>query len=68
MERIGGYDEEFICQDGYFLNRRAKIDGAVVGYVAHQLFYYRQNPDGISTNLKLIEETREKIEKKYPIR
>jgi glycosyltransferase involved in cell wall biosynthesis len=62
--KLGGYDEEFSCQDGYELWVKfvAKFK---VGNVNKPLFYYRQHGSNLTTNENRILETRAKIKKKF---
>jgi len=60
---IGGYDEEFNCQDGYYLWIRF-IKKYSIRNVNLPLFYYRQHGDSLSTNTKRILDNRSKIIKK----
>ena len=54
---IGGYDEEFNCQDGYYLWIRF-IKKYSIRNVNLPLFYYRQHGDSLSTNTKKILDNR----------
>ena len=60
---IGGYDEEFSCQDGYYLWLRF-IKKHQVRNINLPLFYYRQHRDSLSQNTKKILDNRAKIIKK----
>ncbi len=57
---IGGYSQEFRCQDGYDLWLRF-IEKHEVRNTPEPLFYYRQHGDSLSANRKLIIETRARI-------
>ena len=48
---IGGYDEEFNCQDGYYLWLKF-IKKYVVRNVNLPLFYYRQHEKSLTKNNK----------------
>ena len=48
---IGGYDEEFSCQDGYYLWLKF-IKKYVVRNVNLPLFYYRQHEKSLTKNNK----------------
>ena len=50
---IGGYDEEFSCQDGYYLWLKF-IKKYVVRNVNLPLFYYRQHQNNLTNNSKRI--------------
>ncbi len=62
--KLGGYDEEFSCQDGYELwvkfVARFKVDN-----VNEPLFYYRQHGANLTTNENRILEERAKIKRKF---
>ena len=57
---IGGYDEEFNCQDGYYLWLKF-IKKYVVRNVNLPLFYYRQHEKSLTKNNKKILFNRSKI-------
>lgn len=57
---IGGYDEEFSCQDGYYLWLKF-IKKYVVRNVNLPLFYYRQHQNSLTKNKKEILLNRSKI-------
>ncbi|MFV0423087.1 glycosyltransferase family 2 protein [Oleidesulfovibrio sp.] len=57
---VGGYSEEFRCQDGYDLWLRF-IEKHEVRNVNEPLFYYRQHGGSLSGNRKMIVETRARI-------
>lgn len=61
---IGGYDEEYKCQDGYdlwvkFLRRFRPYN------VNIPLFYYRQHSGSLTTNSKKILSTRQEIKRSF---
>ena len=57
---IGGYDEEFNCQDGYYLWLQF-IKKYKVGNVNLPLFFYRQHKSSLSKNTEKILLNRSKI-------
>lgn len=57
---IGGYDEEFSCQDGYYLWLKF-IKKYVVKNINLPLFYYRQHERSLTKNNKKIYSNRSKI-------
>ncbi len=57
---IGGYDEEFNCQDGFYLWLKF-IKKYVVRNVNLPLFYYRQHEKNLTKNNKKILSNRSKI-------
>lgn len=62
--QIGGYVEEFSCQDGYELWLRF-IQKHSVYNVNTPLFYYRQHPESLTSNMNKILETRRKIKRRF---
>lgn len=60
---IGGYDEEFNCQDGYYLWLQF-IKKYLVRNINLPLFYYRQHQGSLSRNEKKITKNRLNILKK----
>ena len=64
---IGGYDEEFSCQDGYYLWLKF-IKKYVVRNVNLPLFYYRQHEKSLSKNNKKILSNRSRIISKLQIK
>lgn len=64
LRRLGGYDEEFKCQDGYDLWVRftAKYK---VNNVSEILFSYRRHGDNLTTNEDKILNTRMAIKEKF---
>ena len=62
--QVGGYLEEFTCQDGYelwlrFISRYSPYN------VNIPLFYYRQHDNSITRNERKILETRRKIKRRF---
>ena len=66
LRALGGYDEDFRCQDGYELWIRF-IQHYKVKNVNLPLFYYRQHPVSLTKNEVRILETRSKILEKQRI-
>jgi len=64
---IGGYDEEFNCQDGYYLWLRF-TKKYLIRNVNLPLFYYRQHQGSLSQNSKQILFNRSKIIQKFQIK
>jgi glycosyltransferase involved in cell wall biosynthesis len=64
LRQIGGYIEEFDCQDGYELWLRF-IKKHQPYNVNIPLFYYRQHPASLTNNKSHILETRREIKRKY---
>tara|TARA_B100001057_G_scaffold498341_1_gene605035 strand:+ start:1250 stop:2614 length:1365 start_codon:yes stop_codon:yes gene_type:complete len=64
---IGGYDEEFSCQDGYYLWLKF-IKKYVVRNVNLPLFYYRQHQNNLTINKKKIFLNRSKIISKLQLK
>ena len=62
MKQLGGYMEEFSCQDGYEIWLRF-IEKYKPYNINIPLFYYRQHPVSLTKNNKKILETRKKIKK-----
>lgn len=64
LESVGGYDEEFGCQDGYELwvkfTAKFKVEN-----IETPLFYYRQHGKNLTSNETRILNTRAKIKEKY---
>ena len=63
---IGGYDEEFSCQDGYYLWLRF-IKKYMVRNVNLPLFYYRQHQSNLTSNKKRILQNRSRIISKLQV-
>jgi len=62
--QIGGYMEEFSCQDGYelwlrFIRKYSPYN------VNTPLFYYRQHPESLTCDMKNLLETRRKIKRRF---
>ncbi|MDA9140750.1 glycosyltransferase family 2 protein [Gammaproteobacteria bacterium] len=64
LEAIGGYDESFSRQDGYFIWLKA-IQDYKVSNVTKPLFYYRQHPVSLSSDKTSLLYTRSQILKKH---
>jgi glycosyltransferase involved in cell wall biosynthesis len=64
LESVGGYDEEFKCQDGYelWVKFTAKYE---VANIPTPLFYYRQHGNNLTTNEEKILKTRIRIKEKH---
>lgn len=64
LESVGGYDEEFGCQDGYELwvkfTAKYKVEN-----IETPLFYYRQHGKNLTSNENRILDTRAKIKEKF---
>ena len=63
---IGGYDEEFNCQDGYYLWLKF-IKKYMVRNVNLPLFYYRQHQSNLTINKKRILHNRSRIISKLQV-
>lgn len=61
-EKIGYYDEEFDCQDGYYLFRQ----DLTVAHIARHIFFYRKHPKSLSSDTYKVLKTRDRIREKYP--
>jgi len=66
LRELGGYDEEYRCQDGYELWIRF-IQNYKVKNVNLPLFYYRQHSTNLTRNEEVILETRSKILEKHSL-
>jgi CMP-N-acetylneuraminic acid synthetase len=64
LESVGGYDEEFMCQDGYELWIKFSTRYKVLN-VPTPLFYYRQHGKNLTSNEQRILTTRSRIKEKY---
>lgn len=64
LKHLGGYNEDYSCQDGYDLWLRF-IALYKVGNINEPLFYYRIHPDSLSKNEKRILSTRRLIKASY---
>jgi len=60
LKMLGGYIEDYSCQDGYELWLRF-IQNHSPGNVGSKLFYYRQHPNSLSKNKEKILSTRRQI-------
>jgi CMP-N-acetylneuraminic acid synthetase len=61
---VGGYTEDYLCQDGYDLWLRF-TDKYPVQNINSPLFYYRRHGANLTNNHKLILETRAKIKRAH---
>jgi len=64
LNKIGGYDESFNCQDGYELWIKF-TQGYKVTNLKEPLFYYRKHGSNLTSNEEMILQTRAKINQKY---
>lgn len=64
MRQIGGYVEDFSCQDGYEIWLRF-IAKYKPWNVNTPLFYYRQHPASLTKDAKRILDTRRRIKKRF---
>jgi len=64
LKEIGGYDEEFSCQDGYHLWLNF-ISRYKVTNINTPLFYYRNHGNNLTSNEKRILDTRGAIKSKF---
>ena len=67
LKSIGGYDEDFKCQDGFDLWIRF-IQEFEVSNINKPLFFYRQHDKNLTSNEKKILSTRARILEKVSIR
>jgi glycosyltransferase involved in cell wall biosynthesis len=67
LDKVGGYDEEFTCQDGWDLWLKV-IDIAEVFNTNLPLFCYRQHGSNLTTNEERLLNTRSKILKKHSLK
>ena len=59
LKKIGGYDEKFMCQDGYYIwMRLLKYD---VKNINKPLFYYRKHGKNLTSNISFINKTKTRI-------
>ena len=59
LKKIGGYDEKFMCQDGYYIwMKLLKYD---VKNINKPLFYYRKHGSNLTSNISFINKTKTKI-------
>ena len=63
LQKMGGYDKTFFCQDGYDLWIKF-IDKYKIKNINLPLFYYRQHTNSLSKNFDKIIKTRSEIIKK----
>ena len=66
LKEVGGYDEEFKCQDGYDIWLKI-VGNYKIKNINKPLFYYRQHQDSLSKNEEEILKTRAKIKAKQVI-
>jgi CMP-N-acetylneuraminic acid synthetase len=64
LRMLGGYIEDYSCQDGYELWLRF-IQNHSPGNIPDKLFYYRQHPSSLSKNREKILKTRMKIKEDF---
>lgn len=64
LRAIGGYDEQYSCQDGYELWIKF-ISHFKVASISKSLFYYRRHGENLTTNENRILDTRRKINFNY---
>jgi len=59
LKKIGGYDEKFMCQDGYYIwMKLLKYD---VENINKALFYYRKHGSNLTSNVSFINKTKTRI-------
>lgn len=63
LKKVGGYDEDFNCQDGYDIWLKI-IYNFKISNINKPLFYYRQHSSNLTRNEKKILFTRAKIKEK----
>jgi len=63
LNRLGGYNEDFSCQDGYYIWIKI-IEKFEIANVNLPLFYYRQHKSSLSKNEERILKTRSEIIKR----
>ena len=67
FKKIGGYDQKFVCQDGFYIWMKLILKYKVYN-INKPLFYYRRHGKSLTTDNKLINKTRsellEKLNKK----
>lgn len=66
LKKIGGYDEQFKCQDGYDIWLKIVGDYKIKN-INQPLFYYRQHEESLSKNEREILTTRAQIKAKRVI-
>tara|TARA_E500000178_G_C16926171_1_gene709514 strand:- start:30 stop:1229 length:1200 start_codon:yes stop_codon:yes gene_type:complete len=59
LRKIGGYDEKFVCQDGYYI--WMKLLKYNVENINKPLFYYRKHGSNLTSNISFINKTKSKI-------
>lgn len=64
LQTLGGYDEQYKCQDGYELWIKF-ISRFKVSNIGTPLFYYRQHGSNLTSNENKILDTRAKIKDNY---
>jgi len=64
LQSLGGYDEQFKCQDGYDLWIRFTAKYKVTN-INTPLFYYRQHGENLTSNENKILDTRAAIKEKF---
>ena len=64
LQQLGGYDEEYRCQDGYELWIKF-ISKYKVSNINTPLFYYRQHGSNLTSNEEKILDTRAKIKDNF---
>ena len=64
LQSLGGYDEQFKCQDGYDLWIRFTAKFKVTN-INTPLFYYRQHGENLTSNENRILDTRAAIKEKF---
>jgi glycosyltransferase involved in cell wall biosynthesis len=62
LRKLGGYNEDFSCQDGYELWLKYVLNSKVSN-ISKPLFFYRQHKKSLTQNETKILETRKKIKK-----
>ena len=65
FSQIDYYDEEFDCQDGFYLFNKARALGWEIHFLNESLYIYYQHPTSLSHNKIKMHETRLKIAKKH---
>ena len=59
LKKIGGYDEKFMCQDGYYI--WMKLLKYKVKNINKPLFYYRKHGLNLTSNISFINKTKTRI-------
>ena len=65
---IGLYDEEFDCQDGYYLMHRALLEAWEIVFIPKTLYIYYRLPTSLSSEKRPLSLTRRKIAIKLGIK